>query len=84
MYFSSPDTLSKMCNDSNFKDARKMAMDIKDVALNIGAYNLCESAANMEYEFEKGSRSDFVKLVEFYEIGLKNLFLDIDSYLEKE
>ena len=58
-------------------------MDIKDVSLSIGAYKLCESAATMEYSLEKGPRSNWVKLIEFYEVELRRLFKDIDKYLKK-
>ena len=70
MYSDSGQKLKKLCEESDFAQARQMAMDIKDIALNIGAYNLCESADNMEYEFEKGSRSNYKKLINFYEVGL--------------
>jgi len=83
MYINSPITLEELCRDGNFKEARSMAMDIKDVSLNIGAYNLCENAATMEYEFEKGERSKWQRLVSFYTISLDKLFKDIDKYLKK-
>jgi len=83
MYGDSSQKLEELCKEAQFSQARRMAMDIKDVALNIGAYNLCESAANMEYEFEKGSRSNYKKLIEFYDVGLKKLYLDINKYLDK-
>ncbi len=82
MYVNSATTLSKLCSELNFKEARSLSMDIKDVALNIGAYNLCESAAAMEYEFEKGSRSNWVNLISFYTSSLEKLFKDIDKYLD--
>ncbi|QSZ41042.1 response regulator [Sulfurimonas aquatica] len=83
MYANSSDKLKSLCEDDNFKQARRMAMDIKDVALNIGAYNLCESAATMEYEFEKGSRSNWKDFIEFYSGVLEKLLKDIDTYLTK-
>ena len=83
MYINSSITLEELCRDGKFKEARSMAMDIKDVSLNIGAYNLCENAATMEYEFEKGARSKWQKVVEFYAISLDKLFKDIDKYLKK-
>jgi hypothetical protein len=83
MYKNSATTLEKLCIATNFKEARNISMDIKDVALNIGAYNLCESAAAMEYEFEKGSRSSWLKLIKSYNANLESLFKDIDKYLER-
>ena len=81
MYTHSSITLEELCRDDKFREARRISMDIKDVALNIGAYNLCESAATMEYEFEKGSRSNWREFVSFYDGVLKKLFKDIDKYL---
>ena len=83
MYANSSDKLERLCKEMNFKEARRMAMDIKDVALNIGAYNLCESAATMEYEFEKGSRSKWRELITLYSKNLEKLFKDIDKYLQQ-
>ena len=83
MYINSSVTLEELCRTGKFKEARSMAMDIKDVSLNIGAYNLCENAATMEYEFEKGDRCKWQRLVEFYTISLDKLFKDIDKYLKK-
>jgi signal transduction histidine kinase/CheY-like chemotaxis protein len=83
MYGSSPKLLNAMYEEENFKEARGIAMDIKDVALNIGAYNLCEAAAALEYEFEKGARSNGHQLIDFYGESLKKLFSDIDKYIEK-
>jgi len=83
MYINSAISLEELCNNKSFKEARRMSMDIKDVALNIGAYNLCESAAGMEYEFEKGERSNWRELISYYENILNILFKDIDKYLKE-
>ena len=83
MYINSPLDLEELCRLGNYKEARHKAMDIKDVSLSIGAYKLCESAATMEYNLEKGPRSNWVKLIAFYEIELGKLFKDIDTYLKK-
>ena len=83
LYGKSDVDLEALCNVGKFKEARRLAMDIKDVALNIGAYNLCESAATMEYEFEKGERSNWKEFISFYEIQLVKLFKEIDLYLGK-
>jgi len=82
MYINSPINLEELCQNSQFKEARQKSMDIKDIALNIGAYNLCESAAGMEYEFEKGERSNWKELISHYETVLKVLFQEIDKYLK--
>lgn len=83
IYLDSSEKLENFCTEGNFKEARNMAMDIKDVALNIGAYNLCEVTANLEYEFEKGTRSNYSPLISAYKISLDKLYINIDSYLEK-
>ena len=83
IYVNSSVNLKELCDAGKFKEARRLAMDIKDVSLNIGAYNLCESAATMEYEFEKGERSNWKEFISFYNIQLAKLFKDIDEYLIK-
>jgi len=83
MYMNSPSVLEQLARDSYFKEARSLAMDVKDVALNVGAYNLCESAAAMEYEFEKESQSNWSELIGAYRISLEKLFKDVDKYLKK-
>jgi signal transduction histidine kinase/DNA-binding response OmpR family regulator len=84
MYKDSPKKLIYLCQHNKFKEARHMAMDIKDIALNIGAYNLCESAATMEYEFEKPNCKHWKELINSYAKNLENLFKDIDKYLEEK
>jgi len=81
MYMNSSKRFMELCENNKFKEARRISMDIKDVALNIGAYNLCESAATMEYEFEKGSRSNWREFVKFYDATLEKLFNEINRYL---
>ncbi|MBL1243645.1 MAG: response regulator [Sulfurimonas sp.] len=83
MYKNSATRFEELCSNDNFREARHISMDIKDVALHIGAYNLCESAATMEYEFEKGSRSNWREFVSFYDTSLSKLFKDIDKYLKQ-
>jgi signal transduction histidine kinase/CheY-like chemotaxis protein len=82
MYSSSTATLTSLCSNNKFKEARKLAMDIKDVSLNIAAYNVCESAAAMEYEFEKGPRGNWKENIAMYDKMLKKLFEDISKYLQ--
>jgi signal transduction histidine kinase/CheY-like chemotaxis protein len=83
MYADSASALENLCKESHFSEARRMAMDIKDVALNLGAYNLYENTGTMEYEFEKGSRSNYKALIKLYNISFEKLCADIDKYLEK-
>lgn len=81
MYKKSFQTIESLCEKNNFKQARQMSMDIKDISLNIGAYNLCESAATMEYELEKGKRSDWREFLTQYSTTLEKLLLEIEKYL---
>ncbi len=83
MYAESPKKLDELCKDKKFSEARNMAMDIKDIALNIGAYNLCESAATIEYEFEKASKGNWKELIKVYKRNLQKLFLDIEKYMDE-
>ncbi|MDF1878758.1 response regulator [Sulfurimonas sp. SAG-AH-194-C20] len=83
MYKTSATRFEELCANDDFRQARSMSMDIKDIALNIGAYNLCESAATMEYEFEKGSRSEWREFVRFYDASITRLFADIQKYLKQ-
>ncbi len=82
-YKESPLTFEKLCIENNFEDARHLAGDIKDLAVNIGAYNLCESVASMEYDFEKGSTTNWKKRVENYKEKLEKLIIEIDDYTNK-
>ncbi len=83
MYGESSVELKNLCNIGNFKEANRIARDIKDVTLNIGAYNLCEISANLEYEFEKNECSNYKSLINHYSVSLKKLFMDIDKYLQE-
>lgn len=83
IYTDSGKTLEELSQDEHFKEAKHKAMDIKDVALNIGAYNLCEYLVTLEYELDKGKQGNWAKLIDLYDIGLKKLIIDIDNYLDK-
>jgi len=82
MYLKSSSDIENLCKNQKFKEARHKAMDIKDIAINIGAYNLAEFAAAMEYEFEKGLRSNWQELINRYSINLDKLIKEIDKYLD--
>ncbi len=83
MYMNSSRVLEQLVRDSYFKEAKSLAMDIKNAALNVGAYNLCESAAAIKYEFEKGSKSNWTELLGAYKLSLEKLFKDLDKYIKK-
>ena len=80
MYKNSTQTLSKLCIKDKFKEARNMTRDIKDVALNLGAYNVCEQAAVFEYKCERGTKGEWKNFLSALEISLTTLFEDISIY----
>jgi CheY-like chemotaxis protein/HPt (histidine-containing phosphotransfer) domain-containing protein len=82
LYTQAPTTLLQLCYDNEFKKARHLAMDIKDVALNIGAYKVYESAASMEYEFEKGQRGNYKEHINHFAQNLQDAFFEIKKYLK--
>jgi len=81
MYKDSEQRFEKLCMESKFKEAKQMAMDVRDVALNIGAYHLYKSAANMEQVFARGFADNWQELLDDYSLNLTNLFKEIDKYL---
>ncbi len=83
MYSHASFDIYKLCEGGNFKKARHFVMDLKDSALNIGAYKLAETVASMEYEFEKGTRSNWREHIQEFDIVMKQLFKDIHKYLQK-
>lgn len=84
IYTKSSSVLNRLCAEGDFRKARRFAMDIKDVSLNIGAYKLSESIAALEYELEKAPRVEFTYLIREYEESLEELIEDINKYIEKE
>jgi CheY-like chemotaxis protein len=82
MYANSAHELYRLLEQKQFKEARTKAGDIKDVALSIGAYNLYESAAEMQYTFEKAQRGNYFEILAYYQESLKKLLQDIENYLK--
>ncbi len=82
-YENSPSVFEELCTNNEFEKARYLAIDIKDLAVNIGAYALCESVASMEYELERDFHSNWKILVEKYRESLERLLVDINSYTNK-
>ncbi|MFK5938098.1 MAG: ATP-binding protein [Sulfurimonas sp.] len=80
MYESSTQKLNNLCIQEQFKEARAMLKKIKDVSLNIGAYNVCESAAAFEYECEKGPRGNSKSFSSTLDDSLTSLFTDIAHF----
>jgi signal transduction histidine kinase/CheY-like chemotaxis protein len=83
-YKNSAATIAELLKVGKFKEARIMAMDVKDVALNIGAYKLYENAAAMQYTFEKASRGNYKEVLGYYEETLNSLIKEIKHYLQHE
>ena len=82
-YENSSNTIEALCEAGDFEKARYYAMDIKDLAINIGAYELSESVAAMEYEFEKAQESDWIKHISLYALSLDRLLTEISNRLDK-
>ena len=82
LYKSSALEIKQLLNNGKFKEARKKAIDIKEVAFNIGAYKLCENAADMQYVFEKGSRGNYMEILNNYQEALSDLLKEIEHYLQ--
>jgi len=82
LYNTAPTQLFDLCREKKFKEARHLAMDIKDVSLNIGAYKVYESAASMEYELEKGARGNYKEHISHFAKALQEGFFEIKKYLK--
>lgn len=84
IYISSSTILQDLCENNDFKQAKRIIMDIKDVALNIGAYHLLEKLDTLQHEIEYGKKGNWEEgIVEYSEI-LNRLLEQIDAYLERE
>jgi len=82
LYSNSANELEELLREAKFEDARAKAVDIKDVAFNVGAYKLYEDAADMQYTFEKGSRGNYLEILGHYKDALYSLIKEIDRYLQ--
>jgi len=75
--------LSNLCQSRQLEEARHLVMDLKDVAFHIGAYKLTKSLTTIEYELEKGTENNCKKNMDEIEQILKELFEEIEKYLQK-
>lgn len=82
MYMNSPSVLEQLIQDKYFTEAKSLAIDVKEIALNIGAYNLAENTAAMVHEFEMDTKENYSKIIDVYRLSLKKLFSDVDKYLK--
>ena len=84
IYANSTQSFNSLIKDAKFKEAIILAREIRDVALNIGAYGICESAASLEYEFERKDSMGISKSLVHYEIHLLRLLDEIDTYMKEK
>ena len=83
-YLNSTQSFNLLIKDAKFKEAIMLAREIRDIALNIGAYGICESAASLEYEFGRKDSMGISKSLVHYEIHLLRLLNEIDSYIKEK
>ena len=83
MHVNSSSVVEQLCKDEYFKEAISLIVEVKGIALSIGAYNLFESATVMEYELSKGVNSDWKKFINYYNRSISKVFKNIDDYLKK-
>ncbi len=67
---------------SEFDKGQKLCHDIKGVSANIGAYELSQSAKNLEYAFKSQSILDSEGVVVNYNRELEKVLIDIESFVE--
>ncbi|WP_457745034.1 ATP-binding protein [Sulfurimonas sp.] len=84
IYLSSPQSFELLIQDEKFKEAIMLARDIRDVALNIGAYGICECVASLEYELEGKDFTGISKALNNYETHLLRLLDEIDIYMREK
>jgi len=84
MYANAADSFNTLLKNQKYKELLLLVRDIKDVALNIGAYKLCESAAGLEYDIEREDYTKILKSFQNFEAHLLRLLSEIDIYLEKK
>lgn len=81
-YVESVEIIEELYKRQEFKKARLFAMEIKDTALHLGAFNLAESIASLEYELEKETNEEIQKLLELFSQKLEKLLIEIEKELE--
>jgi signal transduction histidine kinase/CheY-like chemotaxis protein len=84
MYVDSASTIKIFCKNSNFKEAKRIVIDIKDVALNIGAYKLFENLDTLSHEIEYGEKGNWEEVLVEYNILLKKLIKEIGIYIDEK
>jgi HPt (histidine-containing phosphotransfer) domain-containing protein len=85
MYGDVIEKLYDLCEHDECKKARYLMMDIKDIAVNIGAYKLAEYCTTMENLLESddiAGAESYKKHIEEFKTLLEKVFIAIDKYLE--
>ncbi len=83
MYHYAAYDIYQLCEKGDYTQARHLAMDLKDVALNIGAYKLGEITANLQYAIERRDTKSWKMYMKEFDQILKNFIHDIQDYLQK-
>jgi len=73
--------IEQLCLDGEFEKAKDVAEEVRDFAVNVGAYNLAEGLETLEYELDKGEKGNWKKLVSFYSNLLDKLLKDIEKQI---
>jgi signal transduction histidine kinase/CheY-like chemotaxis protein len=81
-FASSAQKIEKLCEEGDFAQAKKVSEEVRDFAVNIGAYNLVEGLETLEYELEKAEKGNWKKLVVFYSNLLEKLLKDIEKQVK--
>ncbi|SFV74478.1 sensory transduction protein kinase [hydrothermal vent metagenome] len=82
-YASSDKELKKLVEEKKFAKARRYAIEIKDSSLYLGAYQVVENIALIEYELEKENEQKVLQLLEPYSLHLHKLLKEIEQELHK-
>ena len=82
MFDNSSIEVEKLCNDESYDLAQEYVIEIKDFAMNIGAYKLSDSLDLLHYELKKSSNGNYKKLLIVYVDEYKKLTLEINKQLK--
>ena len=80
-YANSSISIEKFCDSSDFTQALTIIESVQKESNQIGAFNLDESIKIMKKEIELGEDTQWEKSIWAYGITLKQLFIEIDHYL---
>jgi signal transduction histidine kinase len=83
-YASSVERLEELCSKGDFKAAKKITMDIKEIALTLGAYHLFEKIDTLQHELQYEKNGNLKESIEEYRKVLEKLLGEINHYLESK